>query len=56
MKLLNFENWTSGELLNIGHHFRKSSDLKIDVIKKCALKFVFFNEKKKSETIGLFLT
>ena len=22
-KLVNFENWNSGELSNIGHHFRK---------------------------------
>ena len=22
-KLVNFENWSSGELSNIGHHFRK---------------------------------
>jgi hypothetical protein len=35
MKLLNFENQSSGELSKIGHHFRKESDLKIDVIKKC---------------------
>ena len=36
MKLLNFENW--------------SSDLKIVVNnKKCALKFVFFNEEKKNQ-------
>ena len=34
-KLLNFENWVSGEVLKIGHHFSKQSDLKIDVIKKC---------------------
>ena len=35
MKLLNFENWSSGELSKIGDNFRESSDLKIDVIKKC---------------------
>ena len=23
IKLLNFKNWSSGELLKIGHHFRK---------------------------------
>ena len=23
LKLLNFENWSSGELSKIGHHFRK---------------------------------
>ena len=34
-KLLNFENWVSGEVSKIGHHFSKQSDLKIDVIKKC---------------------
>ena len=34
MKLLNFENWSSGEQSNIGHNFRKLSGLKIDVIKK----------------------
>ena len=30
MKLLNFENWSSGEVSKIGHHFRKNN-----VIKKC---------------------
>jgi hypothetical protein len=54
MKLLNFENWSSGKLSKIGHHFRKQSDLKIDVIKKCQLKkcasnFVFFHEKKSKD-------
>ena len=34
-KLLNFENWLNGEVLKIGHHFSKESDLKNDVIKKC---------------------
>ena len=34
-KLLNFENWVNGEVLKIGYHFRKQSDLKIDVINKC---------------------
>ena len=34
-KLLNFENWINAEVSKIGHHhFRKKSDLKIDVIKK----------------------
>ena len=32
-KLLNFENWVNGEVSKIGHHLRKQSDLKIDVIK-----------------------
>ena len=41
MKLLNFENWSDGELSKIGHHFRKESDLKIMLSKnvknkKCA--------------------
>ena len=49
MKLPNFDNWGNGELSKIGHQFRKQSDLKIDVIKKC----IFFNEKKirKIQTI-----
>ena len=34
-KLLNFENWVSGEVSKIERHFSKQSDLKIDVIKKC---------------------
>ena len=34
-KLLNFENWVNGEVLEIGYHFSKESDLKIDAIKKC---------------------
>ena len=34
-KLLNFENWVNGEVLKIGHHFSKESDLKIHVMKKC---------------------
>ena len=34
-KLLNFENWVNGEVLKIGHHFSKESDLNIDAIKKC---------------------
>ena len=35
MKLLNFENWSSGEMSKIGHHFRNQSDLKINIIKNC---------------------
>ena len=60
MKLLNFENWSSGELSKIGHHFRKYSGFKIDVIKKnvnnkrYAPKFIFF--KKKAARFGGFLT
>ena len=37
MKLLNFENWVSGEVSKIGHHFSKQSDLKIDVNKKMSI-------------------
>ena len=38
----------NAEVSKIGHHhFRKKSDLKIDVIKKCAPKLIFFNAKKK---------
>ena len=33
-KLLNFENWVNGEVPKVGYHFKKSSDSKIDVIKK----------------------
>ena len=33
-KLLNLENWVNGEVLKIGHHFSKESDLNIDAIKK----------------------
>ena len=35
MKFPNFDNQSKGELSKIGHHFRKLSDLEIDVIKKC---------------------
>ena len=34
-KLLNFENWVSGEVSKIEHNFSKYSDLKNDAIKKC---------------------
>ena len=52
MKLPNFENWSNGELSKIGHHFRKKRDLKIDIIKRCAPKFIFFNEKENEERFG----
>ena len=39
-KLLDFENWINGEVSKIRPHFRKESDLKIDVIKKCAPKLI----------------
>ena len=54
MKLLKFENWSSGQLSKIGHHFKKESDLKIHVIKKCDPKFVFFNEKKLRKILMIF--
>ena len=34
-KLVNFDNWCSGELSKIGYHFRRY--LKIDVIKKMSI-------------------
>ena len=34
-KLLNSENWCIGEESTIGHRFRKSSGLKIDIFKRC---------------------
>ena len=48
---MHFENWSSGKKSKIGYPLRKESDLKVDDIKnvdnkKCASKFVFFNEKK----------
>ena len=50
-KLLNFENWCNGEASKIEYLFRKSSDLKVAIIKnisnnKCAPKLVFCNELK----------
>ena len=53
-KLLNFENWFSGELSNMGHYFRKQRDSKINVIKKCAPKLTFFNEKKMVKDSNYF--
>ena len=44
-KLLNFENWCSGEVSKIGNRFGKWSDLKINIIKKRATKLVFCNKK-----------
>ena len=35
MKIPNFYNCSNGELSKIGYHFRRYSDLRIDVIKKC---------------------
>ena len=34
-KLSNLENWSTSVLSKIGHYFKKYSNLKIDVIKKC---------------------
>ena len=48
-KLLNFENWCSGELPKIGHHFNNKMIYKLMIsknVKQCAPKLVFFNEKK----------
>ena len=52
-------NWVNGEVSKIRHHFRKQSDLKIDVIKnfynkKCAPKLMFFNEKKIEKDLDNF--
>ena len=46
--ILNFENWSNGEVSKIGHHFRKLSDLKIDIIKNVLLNS-YSSMKKKSE-------
>ena len=43
--LLNFENWTKGELSKIGHHFSNKRLSKL-ILSKCASKLVFFNENK----------
>ena len=58
-ELVNFVTWNCGELSKIGHHFRKKSDLKIDLSKnvnnkKCAPKFVLFDEKKSKRFQGFF--
>ena len=50
-KSLNFENWCSGNLSKIGHHFINKEILKLTLSKnvnnkKCADKLAFFNEKK----------
>ena len=50
-KLLNFENWCSGRLSKIGHHFGNKVILKLILSKnvnnkKRSPKLVFFNEKK----------
>ena len=43
---MNFENWVNGEVSKIEHYFSKLSDLKINGIKTCAPKLIFFNKKK----------
>ena len=56
MYVLNLENWSSGELSKIGHHFRKQSDLKIDVMyqKMSVTKNVLLNcSRKKIRKIGI---
>ena len=54
-RLLNFENWCSGELSKFGHHFINKVILKMMVSKnvnneKCAPKFVFSNEKNEKDS------
>ena len=63
MKVMNFENWCTCELLKIGHHFsnkviQKSLLSKTVNNKKYALKLIFFHEKKsrKIPMIWQFLT
>ena len=51
---MNFENWVNGEVSKIGHLFRKISDLKIDVNKKCPPKLIFFNEKNIEKDLDNF--
>ena len=46
-KLLNFENWCSGELWKIGHHFRKQSYLKMSITKNVLLNW--YSSMKKNE-------
>ena len=50
-KLLNFENWGSGEVSKIRSHFRNKSRSILKLSKnfnnkKCATKLIFFNKKK----------
>ena len=45
MKLLNFENWSSGKLSNIRLFQKLMLSKKVNT-KKCASKFVFCNEKE----------
>ena len=47
-ELLNFEFWINGELSKIRHYAsNKGTYSKIDFIKKCAPKLVFFYKKMK---------
>jgi hypothetical protein len=58
-KLFNFENWVRGEVSKIGQHFRKESDLKIDLkyqkmsITKNVLLNCYSSMKKKMRKIPL---
>ena len=50
-KLLNFENWFSGKLSKVRHHFSNKVILKLILAKnvgnkKCLPKLLFFNEKQ----------
>jgi hypothetical protein len=49
MKLLNFEIGVVSSCQKLAIILEKKSNLKIDVIKKCVPKFVFFNEKKNQK-------
>ena len=56
---MNFENWCEGELSKIGHHFSNDMILKMILSrnvnnKKCASKFIFFNEKKMRKIPMIF--
>ena len=49
-ELLNFEFWINGELSKIEHHAsNKGKYSKIDFIKKCAPKLVFFYKKNEKD-------
>ena len=43
-----------GNCQKVGHHFSNKLILKIDFIKKCAPKLVFFNEKKMRKIQVIF--
>ena len=58
-KLLNFKNWFSGELSEIGHNLSNKVISKLILSKnvnnnKCAPKLVLFNEKKMRKIPMIF--